>query len=748
MAAFSPDNEGTGAGRDLLEEVREATAALSAVATDDRVPWPGTAAALRATCDDVIRRLGSKELAVLVVGPPDGGKRTLINTALGAEILPPEAGEPPTVVRVRQGDDAHYACELKGGGAQSLPSALRERTHFLDEAVVRAERELSEAERELGDLRERKRELRGRAEATHLTGSLLSLASIKRLAWRLANWLAALVVAFIARGRTWRRRLGGKAGERTVALPVAEPAKPLSLTKEARFERVLEVERGLLDAEPRALEAKKALARARSDQADHLAERGRTFLRDVQALTDAASRGGEIDEITIDHPAELLPPGLVLVDAPELVHGHESARDATWARIRDDLGGCIVVSPGGRTNILAPDLVTRISPIMPHGVRGLVHGVGTRADARTELASRLRAELVPLFARIREESPTLVAAFATRAVCERLGVLTEACATAGIEIEAKIAETERQRDALVSMLRTRTRELTGAAVDAVARTVLDRARSTLQTRINDLADEWRDEIAGADDRASVDACIARINESAPARLSALCDSLADQVARDAQAASRMLQRALFDELLGAERRSLSTETLAALTMPDAALFEAEGAAPSVPGKPLGATHDAFERKRVGIGLGGAAAGAALGTLIFPGIGTAVGAMVGVLAGLVEGTGSLKRRAIEHVRAHGAAVEREIATRLDVAVPNMARDLATSVDDALERAIARREGSLARLFDDSDRALARELGKKDELLRLRASLATHEERFVALADRARAALEALARARGA
>ena len=59
-------------------------------------------------------------------------------------------------------------------------------------------------------------------------------------------------------------------------------------------------------------------------------------------------------------------------------------------------------------------------------------------------------------------------------------------------------------------------------------------------------------------------------------------------------------------------------------------------------QPFEGALDAFEKQRVGYGLGGAAAGAVLGTLIAPGIGTAVGAVLGVLAGLLKGTDSLKQ----------------------------------------------------------------------------------------------------------
>jgi hypothetical protein len=322
-----------------------------------------------------------------------------------------------------------------------------------------------------------------------------------------------------------------------------------------------------------------------------------------------------------------------------------------------------------------------------------------------------------------------------------------ACATTTAEIEAQLAEIEKRRPPSAVEFRARTMERMGPVTDEAARRVLQRARETLRTRIAELGGEWRDAITAREGRASVDACIEQVNASSPARLRTICDDLAEQIAKDVQAAGDTLQTWVVDELRVAYQAHRSDDDSAPVIVSVAAgLADADNVPPSVRDVPLAATRDAFEQKRVGIGLGGAAAGAALGTLIFPGVGTAVGAMVGVLAGLVEGTGSLKRQAIERMRAHGAVVESEIAARLEGAVSSVARDLVASVDDTLERALARREGSIARLFDESDRAVARERQKVEELARIRASLAAQEDRFVALAGRAGSALHALAAAR--
>ena len=102
--------------------------------------------------------------------------------------------------------------------------------------------------------------------------------------------------------------------------------------------------------------------------------------------------------------------------------------------------------------------------------------------------------------------------------------------------------------------------------------------------------------------------------------------------------------------------------------------------------------------------------------------------------------------IENARAHATKVENELAGRLDEAAPSVARDLAASIDATVESVLARGGGTTPRLFEETDRALAREREKLEELGRVRALLGAQEERFTAIAERARIALAERAAAR--
>lgn len=712
---------------DLLEEVRAATSALAELATDDSTFLPRMSTALRATCDDVDRRLSSKELAILVVGPTDPtSKRVLINVAMGEALLAPNAREPMAVVRMRHGPEVTWRSELTGGGTDGFSGELAAKTRALADALLEAERGTKRVEVEVHELRSRLEALRAQSAVPDVPAGPDLLARVRAF--------FAFLVAFVT---TWwkGRRKQLPPGQKTEVLGVEVP--PARLPRSERFDRIVAAERALLDAEPKLPKAHEEVARLRVEIASHADHVRKVFRDDVVALTDAGARGDSISEVTVDHPATILPPGLVLVDAPSLGHADEAARDDAWKRIRDDLGGCIVVSPGGLTNVLAPDLLARLGPIAPHGVRGLVRGVGTSDEAVAELTGRLRGVLPPLFARIREESSMVVAALATRTVRDRLGLLTQACVTTAREVEGQIDAIEARRTALAKELRARTIARVSMSIDEGARDVLQRAQTTLRTRIAELVGEWRAAITACENRQAVDACIAEINERAPTRFRALCDALGEEIASDVQSTSDTLRAAALHEIGLA--RSLESDDALVVVSIATDLAEAPDVAPSVRGEPLRTTHEAFERKRLGIGLGGAAAGAAVGTLLFPGVGTAVGAMVGVLAGFVEGTGSLKRQALEHVRAHANEVEREIAGRLDDAGPGVARELTASIDESLQRVLERREGPTARFFDESDRAIAHEKKKLDDLARVRTALAGQEDRFAALAKKAEAAL---------
>ena len=171
----------------------------------------------------------------------------------------------------------------------------------------------------------------------------------------------------------------------------------------------------------------------------------------------------------------------------------------------------------------------------------------------------------------------------------------------------------------------------------------------LHAAIERLRSEWKERISSSSARGEVDACIAVIDESAPGRITAALEQTAEIVARELHEVTERLQGWAIEEIHSHYRlvRRLGAEALA----PVASELTREDLEQELMGtQPFGSAMDAFEKQRVGLGLGGVAAGAALGTLIAPGIGTAVGAVLGVLAGLLKGTDSLKQECIAKIDA--------------------------------------------------------------------------------------------------
>jgi phage-related tail protein len=147
--------------------------------------------------------------------------------------------------------------------------------------------------------------------------------------------------------------------------------------------------------------------------------------------------------------------------------------------------------------------------------------------------------------------------------------------------------------------------------------------------------------------------------------------------------------------------------------------------------PLQSALDRFERGRVGIGLGGAAAGAAVGTLIVPGIGTAIGAFLGVFAGFLKGLDSLKSECVTRLDSCLEDVERSVSAQIVGREASFAEAIRASLDEAFDRAVERLEESIARLMALERRVLDAERKRRDDLAKLRALLDEHASRFASL-----------------
>ena len=270
------------------------------------------------------------------------------------------------------------------------------------------------------------------------------------------------------------------------------------------------------------------------------------------------------------------------------------------------------------------------------------------------------------------------------------------------------------------------------AIEKGADDVLAAAILGLHTAIERLRAEWNVGISSCAVRSDVEVCVAAINESAARRIAEALEQTAELVARELHDVTETLETWAVEEIHTHYRlmRRLGSEALAPvaseLTRED---LERELLAV----QPFEGALDAFEKQRVGYGLGGAAAGAVLGTLIAPGIGTAVGAVLGVLAGLLKGTDSLKQECITKIDACLTDTESHARAQLQSKRPDLSRVIRVTLDEALDEALARLNDAIARLMAIERTAIDRERAKLEALTATRGTLEACDARLMRLVD---------------
>jgi hypothetical protein len=153
------------------------------------------------------------------------------------------------------------------------------------------------------------------------------------------------------------------------------------------------------------------------------------------------------------------------------------------------------------------------------------------------------------------------------------------------------------------------------------------------------------------------------------------------------------------------------------------------------GQPFDGAKAAFEKLRVGYGLGGVAAGAALGTLIAPGIGTAVGAVLGVFAGLLKGTDSLKQECLGKIDACLNEAESHARAQLQGKRSDLSRVIGVALDEGVEESLRQLDDAIRRLMMVERKAIERERTKLANLGEARIAYEACDERLARIVERA-------------
>jgi hypothetical protein len=659
-----------------IDEIRSRTRELFALLRSARDLGEDPDSAVERAAAEVERRLSAGERTIALRGERNA-RQALLDAIVGARVFASVKREPATRLRLRAGPVIDYEAKLRGGGVERFQRSVPEREDTFAKAIARAERALAAAEEEQA------RAVASELEATQRHAPTLVLGTRRWWAPLLAAWV--WLVSFLR-------------GARSVT-----PAATLAVAAVRSDAGVNDA--GVKDAAARVAAAAAHAASLRTDRDRYGLQRRESFFGSLRELSDALSRGGEVVELTIDIPTDVLPASVALLSAPEI--GPEDGVDGCL--LVTDLAGRSPAPFPGALGVIASRVV---SPEAPAG------------DVRRALDEVLRA------------APLVAADLAVSLARSSIGKAMEG----GARVEAlcleRVAALEGQRLTDPAEFRARSLGRMERAIEDGARDVLRAAIDRLPPRALALKAEWRGALLSCGDRKAVEACVRKIRDVAPARVAALGDETNDFVIGEVQRASDTMQIWLLEEIHAryhvARRASIGDGP--APVIEEAGAGELTG----IDGGLLEGAMDAFEQRRVGYGLGGAAAGAVLGTLVAPVIGTAIGAFLGVLTGLLTRIDSLKQDCAARIEACVDDVAEAIRAQLESRHATLGAALRASLEEALDAAMQRFERSIARLMEVERKTLAAEHERLARLAELRASLEAHGAWFAALAEDARGA----------
>jgi len=734
---------------------------------------------VRTACEAVSRRLAETRLTIALAGDAGAGRRTLMNALLGDKVLPtstPRRGSTTTIVRCAP-NLGFSAYSLDGRLVAQLSRGMPDREALFEKSTAQIDREMGATEQLAARLRAARErvatletEIDRAPEPSRPTGARRTAWSVWQVVW---GWILRLLLWF-----PWLKRLPANATSGSEArAPRDRPADKRPLEEERAT--VVALEREVAGA--RSVEQIAAHAeRLHREREKYEAERRAVFLSQVRDFD-----GTDIGERIVEYPAAYLPEGLTLVDLPCPPLPSAPVVEHIKSRVARDVDALVVVADvaqppraetaslvrqlrdvvpvvlvvltkvDGRLGLAAKgasdDVASTIGPVrraaFDRVARALGPGLGPApciaiaAEAALEtgrgssrLAKHFRATIRALSARLDRDRPIILAwreAMRMRiGVTELLRAQTKeeaSCRTRLSALEGKrIPEPEEFRGRLLGRV--------DGAIEKGTDDVLAAATRALHERIEGLRAEWREKISSSTARSDVDACVASINESAARRIEDALEQTAELVARELHDVTETLETWAIEEIHTHYRlvRRLGAEVLAPVAS-ELTREDLERELRAV--QPVGGALDAFEKERVGYGLGGVAACAALGTLILPGVGTAVGAVLGVLAGLLKGTDSLKQDCLTRVDAFLSDTENHARAQLQDRRPDLSRVIRVTLDEALREALGRLNEAIARLMAVERRTIDGERAKLEQLTAAHRTLEDCDVRLAALVDAA-------------
>jgi hypothetical protein len=509
-------------------------------------------------------------------------------------------------------------------------------------------------------------------------------------------------------------------------------------------------------------------------------ERRAVFLSQVRDFD-----GTDIGERIADYPARHVPEGLTLMDLPCPPWAGAPAFEKMRARVAREVDALVVVADvakppseataslvralsdfvpvplvvltkaDGPLQLVADEpndrVATRIDRMRREAFDRVADALGANVgrpsciavaaeaalDPQPEssvLADHFRAAIGALRARFESEGPVVVAW--RDALRMRAGLAELSRAQAREEESSRKRLSRLESSPIPDPEEFRRRLLAGleGAIEEGADQVLAAAIDGLHAAIEGLRSEWTERIASGTSRAELDAPIAAIDESAAGRIAEALEQTAELVARESHDATERLQAWAVEEIHAHYRvlRRLGEEALAPVA---SELTREDLERELLAAQPFDGAKAAFEKQRVGYGLGGVAAGAALGTFIAPGIGTAVGAVLGVFAGLLKGTDSLKHECLAKIDACLDDAESYARAQLQGKRSHLSRVIRVALDEAVEEALRRLDDAIRRLMTVERKAIERERTKLANLGDARLAREACDERLARVVEKA-------------
>jgi hypothetical protein len=710
----------------IVEELCSAAGELRPVLDLTRAKIPDLEPALRAA-EAVTREGADVQPTVAIVGPQVARVRVM-DALVGAALLEAAAASSKTSLRitfVKHASAFDFVTHSRDGRrVVRFSQRLPDRSDLFDKRLEQARGDREKAAGELEERKGRLTEARAKERLACETAerspsgaeepedtTLVHAQSVRPTAappwWAVWLWIARLFAMLFRR--------------KPAALPAGPPldegrarddARKLerrrieeALRQEARTaqDRVVALEREISD--DAVTRADRTIERLDADRTKYAQERRDEFLAHLSRV------GDEVAELGIEYPATHLPEGMRVLDVPT-PDGEASRRIASTAVLREAHGFAVVEDP---SRPMPPALVSFIEDLA-RVVPRLFTLPATAEGAAT--GDRLRS--------VRADGARLVA----RSAAMRLRACLPALEAARDEAEAshrkRLANLEGQRLPDPAEFRARQVEGVKAAIEQGVDEALNSADAMLRQDLSALRARWTEEVAACKSRSALVSLAADLDRAIAAGIAQTLEGTTARIDEELRQVTQSIEMLALDELRANYplARRLGSELLPPLAVDWSQAQQAVGVTPA----PLGAATSAFEKKRVTIGLGGAAVGAAIGTAILPGIGSAIGAVVGVFVGFLPGSDTLRKDCLARVESCVGDAETRALALLAARRADLTRVLHETIDVGLAGAFERHEEAIARIQEVERRAIAAERETLVALAEARTTLRRNEVRL--------------------